>query len=360
MMEFSAVIDCHESAAYMICQIGRYVVLEHGRRDWLGTRHKAFDTVGDHLVSLRLIDAPADYAPTSLSMQSLGGWARQLGGGRAHLAGIHDIGIAPVDGSAAVRIFIAGGWVRGDSLDSIFREQGTVPAEQAYAWMAQILAGLNSAHALGIVHGDLNLGNVWVDGADKIHLLEAGLYSRERFPWLDPRSSYRAAAYVAPEQLAGAAPSASGDLYAAGAIGCRFSWAASPPDAATYAPTDEHLSDLLDSAMAASRGATLPNRGGFLARTEREFRAGMGKRSSRIPPRSPWPMPPDQLRRLTARLSNDVGPMAPILIERAAALAESREDLFRRLLDIVPERDRAQRLLRQFNFDQESAYETAR
>jgi serine/threonine protein kinase len=342
----------------MIRQIGRYVVLEHGRRDWLGATHKAFDTVCDHLVSLRLIDTPADYAPQSLSMQSLGGWARQLQGGHAHLVGIHDIGIVPVDRTAASRIFVAGGWVKGDSLESIFRERGAVTVEQAYAWMAQILMGLSCAHALGIVHGDLNPGNVWVDGADNIRLLEAGLYSRERFPWIDPRASNRAASYVAPEQLAGATPSASGDLYAAGAIGYRLYMGREPHDIGARGVAREHLDALLDWAMASTVAQRVRTAADFLQELNASSRVGAGKRATRVHARAlTWPMQPEQLRRLTARLSNDVGPMAPILIERAAALAESREDFFRRLLEIVPERDRAQRLLRQFTFDQESAYE---
>jgi len=53
-------------------------------------------------------------------------------------------------------------------------------------------------------------------------------------------------------------------------------------------------------------------------------------------PRGEWPPHVTQLRRLSARLSEDIGPMATILVERAASRAASREEFIARMTEVLP------------------------
>jgi serine/threonine-protein kinase len=69
---------------------------------------------------------------------------------------------------------------------------------------------------------------------------------------------------------------------------------------------------------------------------------------SAAPAAAPWPLRGPTLDRLTAQLAGDLGPMASLLVERAATHSASRREFFRRLLDSIPEPDRQRRLLREF------------
>jgi serine/threonine-protein kinase len=49
-----------------------------------------------------------------------------------------------------------------------------------------------------------------------------------------------------------------------------------------------------------------------------------------------WPLHLAQLQRLMARLSEEIGPMASLLVERAASRAASREEFVARMTEVLP------------------------
>jgi serine/threonine-protein kinase len=52
--------------------------------------------------------------------------------------------------------------------------------------------------------------------------------------------------------------------------------------------------------------------------------------------RGEWPLHVADLQRLIVRLSEDIGPMATLLVERAAARATSREEFIARMKEVLP------------------------
>lgn len=110
----------------------------------------------------------------------------------------------------------------GQSLLEALRD-GPLPMAEAVTCITQILSGLEAAHSLGIVHGDIKSANIMLVAAPKNKtravIMDFGL-ACVTSP--DGQSSTGVAAgtpaYMAPEQLSGASPSPAMDVYAAGIL----------------------------------------------------------------------------------------------------------------------------------------------
>jgi len=104
--------------------------------------------------------------------------------------------------------------VEGENLLDYVRPQGALDLERLRTTFAGLAEGLLALHAAGFVHRDIKPENVRVTGSGRAVLLDFGLIAR-------PDGSHEQAPvgsveYAAPEQLEGAQPSASADVYALG------------------------------------------------------------------------------------------------------------------------------------------------
>lgn len=85
----------------------------------------------------------------------------------------------------------------------------------------QVAAAMVEAHASGLVHGDLKPGNLMIEPSGAVRILDFGLARH-----IDPLATQTASvgdqqgtiAYMAPERLAGRAPSVASDIYALGVM----------------------------------------------------------------------------------------------------------------------------------------------
>src|SRR3954465_2744755 len=78
------------------------------------------------------------------------------------------------DGTA----FIAMRFVQGRDLRSLVREHGALEPDRAARIVSQVAAGLDAAHAAGLVHRDVKPGNVLLGPADHVYLSDFGLAKR--------------------------------------------------------------------------------------------------------------------------------------------------------------------------------------
>lgn len=117
----------------------------------------------------------------------------------------------------------------GESLFDRLRREGSLPPEEAVPILWQICAGLEAAHAMGVVHRDLKPENVFLvrtsSGREVAKLLDFGIAKIT-----DPPDGSTTQAgmvvgtpeYLAPEQAMGGAVDARADLYAVGLIAWRI------------------------------------------------------------------------------------------------------------------------------------------
>src|SRR5262245_32930557 len=106
-------------------------------------------------------------------------------------------------------------YIDGETLSSLLRRIGSLPAEKALDVARQLGAGLAAAHDRGVLHRDLKPGNIMLDGRGQVRIVDLGFAT----PIADPKSDVAGTpAYMAPEQLRGDYASERSDLFALGAV----------------------------------------------------------------------------------------------------------------------------------------------
>jgi eukaryotic-like serine/threonine-protein kinase len=109
--------------------------------------------------------------------------------------------------------------VPGGDLERYTRDPRLLPEPVVLRVAERIAAALAYAHAQGVVHRDLKPANVLVDWpTDTVKLADFGLARLHDAEQTRTGIVLGSPAYMAPEQLAGAVPTAASDLYALGAV----------------------------------------------------------------------------------------------------------------------------------------------
>jgi eukaryotic-like serine/threonine-protein kinase len=110
-------------------------------------------------------------------------------------------------------------YVEGETLAELMARSGPMAADRAVDLLLQICAGLEHAHAAGLVHRDIKPQNLLVrsDGVAKI--ADFGIARTLQATQLTQAGTVLGtAAYLAPEQAAGQPVTAAADLYSLGAV----------------------------------------------------------------------------------------------------------------------------------------------
>jgi predicted Ser/Thr protein kinase len=107
-------------------------------------------------------------------------------------------------------------YVRGKTLRDTVAERGPLPAHQAARIVAQIAAALDAAHEAGVIHCDVKPANVIVDDNGTAKLTDFGIARAARGP--REHELIGTARYIAPERVAGDAPTEKSDIYSLGLV----------------------------------------------------------------------------------------------------------------------------------------------
>ncbi|HXE31716.1 MAG TPA: serine/threonine-protein kinase [Terriglobales bacterium] len=144
---------------------------------------------------------------------------------------LHDVGVdTPGDP------FITMELLEGETLAEHLRREGAVYGGEARQWIAEIAAGLDAAHAAGVIHRDLKPGNVMLvhRGTGRRAVITDFGLARMVLPSPEAGNSRTRAmgtlAYMAPEQLRGETPTAASDIYAMGLIARELGGGDAPAD----------------------------------------------------------------------------------------------------------------------------------
>lgn len=114
------------------------------------------------------------------------------------------------------RPFIVMEYLPGGSLeDEIRRAGGAQPPGRALAWLTQVAAALDAAHAAGVVHRDVKPANLLLDRAGEVHVADFGIASAAGLDSLTrPGTILGTAGYLSPEQAKGENAGPASDRYA--------------------------------------------------------------------------------------------------------------------------------------------------
>ena len=188
----------------------RYHVRSRIAHGGMATVYLATDTRLDREVALKVMHA--DLARDAEFVGRFIGEAKSV----ARLS--HPNVVAVYDqGDDGQYLFLAMEYVPGRTLRALLRERGWLPWNEALGIMDPVLAGLSAAHQAGIVHRDVKPENVLITPDGRVKVVDFGL-ARASAAMGQTRAGViiGSVAYIAPEQVTGAATDARTDVYAAG------------------------------------------------------------------------------------------------------------------------------------------------
>jgi len=245
-------------------------------------------------------------------------------------------------------------YVEGPTLQRLLSGR-KLPLPQVVDFTLQLLAALGHAHEQGIVHRDIKPANIIVGPGSRLRITDFGIARMDASALTNAGTLLGTPSYMAPEQARGERVDHRADLFAVGMVFLRMltgslpyaddSFAAILYKMATKDPIDEtepRLGAVASLALAkdpAQRFQTAYEfehmlRAMTVEQTDAEIWPGMSAEA----PTAPAAAPPveaswtdDQLIRLRLALAESVGPIAMLLVTKAAPLSVSPWDLVDRL-----------------------------
>ena len=118
------------------------------------------------------------------------------------------------------RLYVSSRLIEGGDLQGRIRARGRLAPGEAIPLLQQIAAGLDAAHAAGLVHRDVKAANVLVDDAGRAYLTDFGV-ARLRGAQTDLTGAGQMIGTldsVAPEQIEGGEVTERSDVYALGCL----------------------------------------------------------------------------------------------------------------------------------------------
>jgi serine/threonine protein kinase len=122
-------------------------------------------------------------------------------------------------GEADGSLFVAMRWVEGPDLRQLLRVERTLRPARAVDLLGQVAAGLDAAHAKGLVHRDIKPANILLEG-DHAFVSDFGL-AQTTFGVDEatlPGGLVGTVDYLAPELVDGGTATSAGDVYALGCV----------------------------------------------------------------------------------------------------------------------------------------------
>jgi eukaryotic-like serine/threonine-protein kinase len=192
---------------------GRYELERDLGRGGMARVVLAHDTSLDRRVAVKLLD-DGSRADPELRERFLreGRFAAQLS--HPNVVAVFDTG--EEDGSPYIVMEL----VEGRSLAEEIGRRGALPAEELAAIGRQLCAGLDQAHARGLVHRDVKPQNLLLahDGTLKVADFGIARSSSQAVTLTQAGTLLGTAAYMAPEVVRGAPATPESDVYSAGAV----------------------------------------------------------------------------------------------------------------------------------------------
>jgi eukaryotic-like serine/threonine-protein kinase len=331
--------------------LGKYEILDLLGVGGMGTVYRARDRILERIVAVKLLhrdDGPVAGAE---------GWSRFLNEARAVARLNHPTIVSVYDFSDAdpAGAFFAMEYVDGCSIEEYVRRGTDVRLARALDLMRQLLGGLAYAHAKGVIHRDIKPSNLLVTRDGRLKITDFGIAKIGSNKHTLTGMIIGTPAYMAPERYSGGDIDQRCDLYSAGVLFFELLTGRKPFSGAlteimyqichvvpaSVSAAEPAMPALLDPVLAKALAKDPDAR----FQTAEEFAAAVAAVSAalaatvqvsepakriestpvRAPPATGWTS--EELAEIEQRLTPILGPMARIVVKRAAARTRDRERL---------------------------------
>jgi len=120
-------------------------------------------------------------------------------------------------GKAYGRFYLVMELLEGQSFEIIMRERGAIPEAEALDIGRQVIEGLQAANNAGVIHRDVKPGNILIDKAGQVKLVDFGLALITKGGKAQADEIWATPYYVPPEVLERGVEDFRSDVYALGA-----------------------------------------------------------------------------------------------------------------------------------------------
>nr|WP_082939774.1 serine/threonine-protein kinase [Mycobacterium sp. 852014-50255_SCH5639931] len=186
---------------------GRYRLINLLGRGGMGEVWRAYDTVTDRIVALKVL--PAHFAADKTFQQRFRREAHSAARlNNPHVVPIHTYG--EVDG----RLFVDMRLIDGRDLATVLAS-GSMPPSRAVHIVEQVARAVHAAHKIGLVHRDIKPSNILLDESDFAYLIDFGIARILGETGLTGTDAVVGTLrYMAPERFRVGQPDARSDIYA--------------------------------------------------------------------------------------------------------------------------------------------------
>jgi eukaryotic-like serine/threonine-protein kinase len=337
-------------------RIGDYEILEPIGAGGMGAVFKVRHLISHRVEALKVIVPEAALAASDSADRFL----REI----RLLAGLQHVNIAGLHNAFMFQdqMVMAMEFIEGVSLDAKLHPPG-ISLTQALNYAIQILMALSYAHARGVIHRDVKPSNVMIQPNEVVKLLDFGLATTGHDPALtQPGAILGTPFYISPEQARGERADARSDVYSAGALLYELAAGKPPFDAGDhYAIIFAHmlqdprspgeynskvppgLSRIILKALAKKPSDRFQTADEFLSALQmvgREVKSLSTELVSRIPREraadsNAITFAADEIEQAKKDLALYIGPIAHIIVKRAAANSRSLGELYRTLSEEI-------------------------
>jgi serine/threonine-protein kinase len=347
--------------------VGDYQVIEILGAGGMGTVYKVRHLISDRLEAIKLVLPELTENPDLMErfMREIKVQARLA---HPNIASLHNA--LRIDN----QLLMVMEFVEGRTLHSVLR-QGPLDPPAAIDIVLQILSALEYAHAQGVVHRDIKPANIMLTQTGVVKLMDFGIArsASDDNPLTQTGAAVGSVYYMSPEQVQGLPVDARADLYSAGVLLYEMTTGVRPiTGEGSYAVMNGHLHTIPRAPSSVNPRLPEPLSLAILKALEkskesrfqsaRRFadsllaaRSRMGAPAFQETQLAPPPVPtppilsvvtptpsvmkfdPDGLEKLTRELASFVGPVAKVLVSRAAKKAQTWKQLYDALAPEVPE-----------------------
>ncbi len=170
----------------------------------------AWDTTLDREVAVKILNE--EYSIDGVRVEQFENEARLT----AAVHNPHVVQIYTV-GKAYGRFYLVMELLEGRSFEIIMNERGAIPEAEVLEIGRQVLDGLNAANQAGVIHRDVKPGNILIDSAGLVKLIDFGLALITKGGKAQAEEIWATPYYVPPEVLERKEEDFRSDLYALGA-----------------------------------------------------------------------------------------------------------------------------------------------
>ncbi len=193
--------------------IGKYRIEREIGRGGMGAVYLAHDAVIDRRVALKTISKSMLDAQEAQDMLARFKREAQAAGRLTHpnIVAVYDYGEDPD------LAYIAMEMVDGRGLQDLMRS-GAMPAAGVRPIASQLLAALDFAHGLGVVHRDVKPSNLMLTADGRLKVCDFGIAQLESSRLTQVGTVLGTPSYMSPEQIQGLATDGRSDVFSAGVL----------------------------------------------------------------------------------------------------------------------------------------------